>query len=128
MPGLVPEDVQSGLQFGAGVRIEGAVDAAAVPEASVVKAAQLFECLSAVEVSGRVGRVRGDDFFKLGHGVFELAGVLVFHGEAVAGEQAGGVLFEEVLEKVDAREFQVVRITFVSMGAWRARFSNPGGG
>ena len=95
------------------MRIRGTLDATAVPQTGIVQAAQLFERLPAVKIGSRITRIRGQHFFEFGHRIFELTRVDVLHRQAVAGQEAGGVLLQQVFQKVDAREFQLVSIALL---------------
>lgn len=85
-------------------------DAAAVEIACIIELAQLFERLATVEIGGGVVRIGLGDGFESGDGAIEVARFDVFHGQAIAGERARGVLRQELFEDFDSGGFQTVRI------------------
>lgn len=98
--------------------------AAAIEVTRFFQTTQLFQRLPAVEVSSGIGRVGREDLLKFIYRFFERARIYVFHSQAVAGEGAGGVLLQELLQGVNARGCQVVSIAPVAAKVRRA-FSPP---
>src|SRR5215469_13866823 len=98
--------------------------ATAIELARFFQTTELFQRLPAVEVSGGIARIAGEDRLKFVYGFFERARIDVFHSQAVAGEGAGRVLLQELLQGIDARGCQVVSIAPVAAKVRRA-FSPP---
>ena len=96
------------------MRIARDGDASAVEIARGIELAQLFECLSAVEIGGGVVGIGLRDSFERRNGMVEIAGLDVLHGESIAGERATRVLLQQLLEDFDSCRFQTARIHLVA--------------
>src|ERR1035441_1140326 len=97
------EQVESALHFASGMLVAapgGDFDALQVDLAGFPDEAHAFQGLAAVKVSGcivGVSRHKGTEF---GDGGFEEAGIAILHGQTVAREAIGGVLFHHALEDI----------------------------
>src|ERR1035441_8918052 len=97
------EQVESALHFASGMLVAAAggdFDALQVDLAGFPDEAHAFQGRAAVKVSGcivGVSRHKGTEF---GDGGFEEAGIAILHGQTVAREAIGGVLFHHALEDI----------------------------